>query len=81
MNPGALIRIICDSTRIKSSEIGKIQIGNRESFFDTNKENGAVIISALDGKDYEGQTMNIRMSKSSGSSSSRRGSYRGIIKK
>lgn len=77
MNPGALIRIICDSTRIKSSEIGKIQIGNRDSYFDTNKENGAVIISALDGKDYEGQTMNIKMSKSSGSSSSRRGSYRG----
>ena len=81
MNPGALIRIICDSTRIKSGEIGKIQIGNRESFFATNKENGAIIISALDGKDYEGQTMNIKMSKSSGGGSSRRESYRGSSRK
>ncbi len=75
MNPGALIRIICDSTRIKSDQIGKIQIGNKDSFFDTNKENGSIIISALDGKDYEGQTMNIKMSKSSGGGSSRRDSY------
>ncbi len=81
MNPGALIRIICDSTKVKSGEIGKIQIGNRESFFATNKKNGGIIISALDGKDYEGQKMNIKMIKSTSGVSTKREPYRGSSRK
>ncbi|MBU2019316.1 MAG: DEAD/DEAH box helicase [Bacteroidetes bacterium] len=63
LNPGGLLRIICDTTNLNSSKIGRIEILPSFSFFEADNEDSNVIIEKANGADYEGNTISIEITK------------------
>lgn len=61
LNPGGLLRVICDSTGLKSASIGKIDVMPNFSFFETDSEHAQEVLSQVNGADYEGHTMKIEI--------------------
>ncbi|PKR80202.1 ATP-dependent RNA helicase [Brumimicrobium salinarum] len=59
LNPGGLLRVICDATGLKSNTIGRIDIMPAFSFFDADKTDVDKILSQVKGAEFEGKTMNI----------------------
>src|SRR5690554_27337 len=52
MNPGALLRLICDATGLKSDAIGRIDILPAFSFFDADKDKDKLIVRESKGFDF-----------------------------
>jgi len=63
LNPGGLLRIICDSTGLRSNSIGRIDILGTFSFFEADKELASNILSKVNGVDYEGHRVSIEITK------------------
>lgn len=63
LNPGGLLRVICDSTRLDSSSIGRIDITPSFSFFEADDEHVDAILSKANGSEFEGQPVNIEVTK------------------
>jgi len=63
-NNGALLRLICDSTGISKSKIGKIDILNNFSFFEADKSETENIIKNAQGLDFDGAIMNVEVTNS-----------------
>lgn len=59
LNPGGLLRVICDATGLKSDTIGRIDIMPAFSFFDADKADTDKILAQVHGADFEGKSMNI----------------------
>ncbi|MCR9173599.1 MAG: DEAD/DEAH box helicase [bacterium] len=85
LNPGGLLRVICDSTGLKSNSIGRIDIMASFSFFEADNENVDRILSKVNGTEYEGNSVSIEVTKSAnvkkkrggGNSRPRSGNHRG----
>ncbi|PWH85033.1 DEAD/DEAH box helicase [Brumimicrobium oceani] len=79
LNPGGLLRVICDATGLKSDTIGRIDIMPAFSFFDADKSDADKILAQVNGADFEGKSMNIEKTqeKSSGGGGRGRGGSRG----
>jgi ATP-dependent RNA helicase DeaD len=69
LNPGGLLRVLCDSTGLKSANIGRIEILPNFSFFESEKENESVILSKANGSDYEGHTVSVEITQKKASES------------
>ncbi len=65
LNPGGLLRVICDSTGLRSNSIGRIDIMASFSFFEADNENVDSILSKVNGSEYEGHKVSIEVTKSS----------------
>lgn len=77
LNPGGLLRIICDSTGLKSDNVGRIDILASFSFFEADNEHTDNILSKVNGADYEGHDVSIEVTKKkSGSEGGSRGGSR-----
>jgi len=63
LNPGGLIRLICDSTGLRSNNIGKIDILETFSFFEADKEFANTLLSKVNGAIYEGHQVSIEITK------------------
>jgi ATP-dependent RNA helicase DeaD len=63
LNPGGLLRVICDETGLTSSNIGKIDILPSFSFFEADDAHAQNILNKLNGADYEGNTVSIEITK------------------
>ncbi|MGV3611505.1 MAG: DEAD/DEAH box helicase [Fluviicola sp.] len=76
LNPGGLLRVICDSTGLKSASIGRIDVMPNFSFFEADKTDEGAILAKVNGSDYEGHTVNVEITqkKDGGDRSSRGGS-------
>ena len=59
LNPGGLLRVICDATGLKSNTIGRIDIMPAFSFFDADKGDVDKILAQVSGAEFEGKRMNI----------------------
>ncbi|WP_107040155.1 DEAD/DEAH box helicase [Brumimicrobium mesophilum] len=79
LNPGGLLRVICDATGLKSDTIGRIDIMPAFSFFDADKSDAEKILAQVNGADFEGKSMNIEKTqeKSKGGGGRGRGGSRG----
>ena len=80
LNPGGLLRIICDATGLKSDTIGRIDIMPAFSFFDADKTDAEKILAQVQGADFEGKSMNIEKTQDKsqgGGGRSRGGGSRG----
>jgi len=79
LNPGGLLRVICDATGLKSDTIGRIDIMPAFSFFDADKTDADKILAQVHGADFEGKSMNIEKTqeKSQGGGGRSRGGSRG----
>jgi ATP-dependent RNA helicase DeaD len=63
LNPGGLLRVICDSTHLKSDSIGRIEILPTFSFFEADEEHANLILEKANGEDYEGNRVGIEITK------------------
>jgi ATP-dependent RNA helicase DeaD len=62
MNPGALVRTICDETGLKGSDIGEIEILEKFSFFETSKENEALILERMNNAKFDNFNFRVELS-------------------
>ena len=74
LNPGGLLRVVCDSTGLKSDSVGKIDILASYSFFEADNELADKIIKGVNGAEYEGHKVNVEVTtkKPSGGGGARR---------
>ncbi len=63
LNPGGLLRVICDTTELSSDKIGRIDILDSFSFFDADKDLADKIIKEVNGADYEGHRVKVEVTK------------------
>ncbi len=63
LNPGGLLRVICDEAGLTSSNIGKIDVLPSFSFFEADDQHADNIISKVNGANYEGNTISIEITK------------------
>lgn len=63
LNPGGLLRVICDSTGLKSASIGRIDVMPNFSFFEADKTDEGAILSKVNGADYEGHTVSVEITQ------------------
>lgn len=63
LNPGGLLRLICDNTGLKSDSIGRIDIMPAFSFFEADQAETDNILRKVNGSEYEGTTVNIEITK------------------
>lgn len=63
MDPGSLIRLICDNSSATGNDIGRIDLKNEFSFFQIKDEFSADVLQGIQGLDYRGETLNIEESK------------------
>lgn len=63
LNPGGLLRVVCDSTTLTSEKIGRIDILESFSFFDADKDLADKIIKEVNGADYEGHRVKVEVTK------------------
>ena len=61
LNPGGLLRVVCDSTGLQSSNVGKIDILASYSFFEADNDLADKIIKEVNGTEYEGHTVNVEV--------------------
>ncbi len=74
LNPGGLLRVICDSTGLNSSTIGRIDVMPNFSFFEADKSDESMILAKVNGADYEGHNVKVEITqkKDGGSRGERR---------
>jgi ATP-dependent RNA helicase DeaD len=73
LNPGGLLRLVCDATGLKSSNVGRIDIMTSYSFFEADNEHSDNILKRVNGSNYEGHEVNIEITKSKPSGGGNRG--------
>jgi ATP-dependent RNA helicase DeaD len=61
LNPGGLLRVICDETGLTSSDIGRIDIKDKFAFFETKPELSKAILDNQSNMEYEGKKMSIEL--------------------
>jgi ATP-dependent RNA helicase DeaD len=61
LNPGGLLRVICDSTGLSSRDVGRIDIMGAFSFFEADNKHVEVIRKKANGSQYEGKTVKIEV--------------------
>ncbi len=61
LNPGGLLRVICDETGLTSSDIGRIDIKDKFAFFETKPELSQAILQNQSNMEYEGKKMSIEL--------------------
>jgi len=77
LNPGGLLRVICDATGLKSNSIGRIDIMPAFSFFDADKSDVDSILKKVSGAEFEGKRMNVEVTEAKKPSGNRRGGHGG----
>ena len=76
LNAGGLLRVICDSTGLKSNSVGRIDIMASFSFFEADNQHVDNILAEVNGSDYEGHNVSVEVTKkkkSGGGGGGRRG--------
>lgn len=61
LNPGGLLRVVCDSTGLRSDSVGRIDIMASFSFFEADKEYVPKILANLNGSEYEGSKVKVEV--------------------
>ena len=77
LNPGGLLRLICDNTGLKSDSIGRIDIMPAFSFFEADQGETDNILRKVNGSEYEGITVNIEITKDKSGGGDRGGRSQG----
>ncbi len=73
LNPGGLLRLVCDATGLNSNSVGRIDIMTSYSFFEADNEYAENIVRKVNGANYEGHEVNIEVTKDKPSGGSRGG--------
>lgn len=73
LNPGGLLRVVCDSTGLKSNKLGRIDILKSFSFFEADNDLADIILDKVNGADYEGSRLKVEITKKKSSGVHKRG--------
>ena len=73
LNPGGLLRLVCDATGLKSANVGRIDIMTSYSFFEADNEYADNILKKVNGADYEGHSVSIEITKAKSGGGGNRG--------
>jgi ATP-dependent RNA helicase DeaD len=63
LNPGGLLRLICDEAGLNSSSVGKIDVMPSFSFFEADNDHTDTILKAVNGANYEGNKVSVEITK------------------
>ncbi len=63
LNPGALLRIVCDATGLNSGAVGRIDLMPSFSFFEADQDHAEKIIQNVNGTDFEGHQVKIEITQ------------------
>ncbi len=63
LNPGALLRIVCDATGLNSGAVGRIDLMPSFSFFEADQEHTEKILQNVNGTDFEGHQVKIEITQ------------------
>ncbi len=63
LNPGGLLRVVCDATGLKSDKVGRIDILSSYSFFEADNNLVDDIINKVNGAEYEGHGVKVEVTK------------------
>lgn len=63
LNPGGLLRLICDNTGLQSGSIGRIDIMPAFSFFEADQAETDNILRKVNGSQYEGISVSVEVTK------------------
>jgi ATP-dependent RNA helicase DeaD len=63
MDPGSLIRLICDNTSASGNDIGRIDLKSEFSFFQIKEEYVSDVMQGIQGMEYRGERLNVEESK------------------
>lgn len=66
VNAGAIVRLVCENAKIKSNQIGAIDLGRDTSFFEVSKEASGAIRSGLQNLQLDGRRVSIRSAANEG---------------
>jgi ATP-dependent RNA helicase DeaD len=77
LNPGGLLRVVCDAAGLNSSKVGRIDILASFSFFEADNELADKIIKEVNGVEYEGHKVSVEVTKKKAGGGSRGGGNRG----
>jgi ATP-dependent RNA helicase DeaD len=61
LNPGALLRVVCDAAGIKSDVIGRIDIMTSYAFFDVDEAHTERILKSVNGTEFEGTKLSVEV--------------------
>ena len=76
LNPGALLRVVCDAAGINSDGIGRIDIMTSYAFFDVDEAHTERILKSVNGAEFEGVKLSVEVTNTQnggGSGQSRSG--------
>jgi ATP-dependent RNA helicase DeaD len=73
VNAGAIVRLICEHAGIKSNQIGTIDLGRDQSFFEVSKESITAVRSGSDNMRLDGRKVSIRSASGQGGDGPRQG--------
>ena len=77
LNPGALLRVVCDAAGIKSDVIGRIDIMTSYAFFDVDEAHTERILKCVNGTEFEGTKLSAEVTNTqNGGSKGSGGGYR-----
>ena len=78
LNPGALLRVVCDAAGIKSDVIGRIDIMTSYAFFDVDEAHTERILKNVNGTEFEGTKLSVEVTNTqNGAGKGSRGADRG----
>ena len=78
LNPGALLRVVCDAAGIKSDVIGRIDIMTSYAFFDVDEAHTERILKNVNGTEFEGTKLSVEVTNTqNGGGKGSRGGNRG----
>lgn len=66
INAGAIVRLVCENCDVKSNQIGAIDLGRDQSFFEVSKEATAAIRDGLSTLKLDGREVSIRSAAGQG---------------
>ena len=72
LNPGALLRVVCDAAGIKSTGIGRIDIMTSYAFFDVDEEHTDRILKSVNGAEFEGAKLSVEVTNTKNGGDSKR---------
>lgn len=64
LNTGGLLRVVCDSSGLTSSNIGRVDVMSSFSFFEADKQYADQILAQVNGAEFEGKSMKVEITKS-----------------
>lgn len=77
LNKGALLRIVCQNSGLKSSEVGRIDLFKEFTFFNVNKEHAKKVFDGMKSAEFDGHVMKIEFAGEKGGGKGRRGENNG----